>query len=51
MRTELGKPVLFKDIREQTVVYVVSIYWKPYVNPVELACSDHAINFKTAKFC
>ena len=33
--------MLLKDIREQTVVYVVVIayYWKLYVNSVELAGS------------
>ena len=43
-RTGLGKPVLFKDIREQKVVFVVIItyYWKLYVNSVEVACSNLA---------
>ena len=35
-RTGLDKPVLFKYIREQKVVFAVTIafYWKLYVNPL-----------------
>ena len=37
--------MLFKYIREQTVVYAFAIayYWKFYVNSAELACSDHVM--------
>ena len=37
--------MLFKDIREQTVVHAVVIgyYWKFYVNSVELAFLDHVV--------
>ena len=37
-RTGLDKPALFKDIREQTVVYavVIAYYWKFYVHLAEL---------------
>ena len=38
--------MLFKYIREQTVVYavVIAYYWKIYVNSAVLACLDHAVD-------
>ena len=41
----LDKPVLFKDIKEQTVVFVVitAYYWKLNVSSVHLVCSNHAV--------
>ena len=37
--------MLFKDIREQIVVYavVIAYYWKFDVNSAELACLDHVV--------
>ena len=37
--------MIFKDVREQTVVYVVIIayYWKLNIDLVEMACSNHVI--------
>ena len=44
-QTGLHKPVLFKDIREKTVVHavVIAYYWTFYINSAEIACSDHVV--------
>ena len=44
-QTEWDKRVLFKDIREQKVEFVVIIayYWKLYINSVEVAFSSSRI--------
>ena len=43
-RTGLDEPVLFKDIREQKVVFaiIIAYYWKLYVNSVEVASPNLA---------